>query len=130
MACAPLPPHRAICYRAFLDHRGVSYAYDRESFRNIDLPELYKQMNREDFQGALPQSQIMWSKLDDAYGEAGVGDDGSAVILLDPRLIRTREQLRSNMLHEMCHLKTTAEYHAGEDAHGAAFQNCMAQHPK
>jgi predicted SprT family Zn-dependent metalloprotease len=106
------------------------YAYDRESFRNTDLHALYQQMNRDDFQLALPQSQIMWSKLDDASGEAGVGDDGSAVILLDPRLIKTPEQLRSNMLHEMCHLKTSREYHAGEDGHGAAFQNCMAQHPK
>jgi hypothetical protein len=109
---------------------GVSYAYDRESFRNTDLHDLYQQMNRDDFHGGLPQSQIMWSKLDDASGEAGVGDDGSAVILLDPRLIKTREQLRSNMLHEMCHLATSREYDAGEDAHGPAFQDCMAQHPK
>jgi predicted SprT family Zn-dependent metalloprotease len=101
------------------------YPYDRESFRNTDLHALYQQMNRDDFQLALPQSQIMWSKLDDASGQAGVGDDGSAVILLDPWLIKTREQLRSNTLHEMCHLATSREYHAGEDAHGAAWQACM-----
>jgi hypothetical protein len=52
------------------------------------------------------------------------------VILLDPRLIKTREQLRSNMLHEMGHLKTSGEYGAGEDAHGPAFQNCLEQHPQ
>jgi predicted SprT family Zn-dependent metalloprotease len=106
---------------------GGTYAYDRESFRDTDLHALYNRMNREDFHGALPQSQIMWAKLDDAYAEAGVGDDGSAVIELDPRLIKNRQQLRENMLHEMCHLQTTREYHAGEDAHGAAWKTCMEQ---
>jgi hypothetical protein len=100
---------------------GATYAYDRESFRNTDLHDWYKQMNRDDFQGAPPTSQIMWSKLDDASGQAGVGDDGAAVILLDARLIKTPKQLHSNMLHEMCHLQTSREHHAGEDAHGPAF---------
>jgi predicted SprT family Zn-dependent metalloprotease len=104
---------------------GAAYAYDRESFRDTDLHALYNQMNRDDFQGALPQSQIMWARLDDAYAEAGVGDDGSAVIELDPRLIKNRLQLRENMIHEMCHIETSAEYHAGQDGHGDSWQACM-----
>jgi predicted SprT family Zn-dependent metalloprotease len=107
---------------------GARYAWGRERLRQTDLQIVYQQINQESFNGELTDVVVEWSELPDDYGETTFYDDGRVAIRIDRESVADDEQLTETMQHEMCHVATRDEVaKTGQDAHGAAFQSCMAR---
>jgi hypothetical protein len=106
---------------------SARYALGRERVRKTDLLGLYRQINLESFEGALPDVVVEWGSLKDAYGETQF-TDGPRVIEIDSASVTSEEQLVKTMQHEACHVYTrTVVEETGQDVHGEAFQSCMAR---
>ncbi len=105
---------------------SAKYAVGRERLRQTNLHDFYQQVNRESFQGNLPDVSIAWSDLPDEYGVTNFYSDGTATIGIDRASVTTEQQLRKTMRHEMCHVAVAADVERLlEDNHGPAFQNCL-----
>jgi predicted SprT family Zn-dependent metalloprotease len=110
---------------------GAAYAYDRETVRNADLPELYREMNRNDFQNRLPYAQLRWTELRHRYGRTTVYEDGTALIEIDRNAVQTRHELVVTLRHEGCHALTYPEAKLRqEDDHGMTWHRCMERFPE
>jgi predicted SprT family Zn-dependent metalloprotease len=108
---------------------GAAYAYDRETVHNADLPELYRQMNHDSFQGKLPYAQLRWTEIPHRYGQTTVYDDGTAFIEIDRNVVKTRRELILTLEHEGCHALTYRDAR-DEDDHGVTWRSCMTRFPK
>jgi len=105
---------------------GVRYAIARERLRQTDVHSVYEQVNRESFNGSLPDAFVRWSYLEDKYGEVHFYADGSNVIEIDRASVTSEKQLLKTIRHESCHVEThTIVEETGQDVHGEAFQTCM-----
>jgi predicted SprT family Zn-dependent metalloprotease len=104
---------------------GATYAYDRETVHDADLPELYRQMNHDSFDGTLPYAQL-WTELRHRYSQTTVYEDGTALVEIDRNVVQTRAQLMETLRHEGCHALTYQEAKArNEDDHGTTWHTCM-----
>jgi hypothetical protein len=102
---------------------GTRYAYSRESVHNVDLHELYRQINRESFDAKLPYVSVSWADLSaqNADGITSFDDDDHPVsIELDKQRITSERDLRAVLRHEACHVSVGEKV-----AHGSAWQRCM-----
>jgi hypothetical protein len=110
---------------------GVAFAYDRETVHNADLPELYRQMNRNDFQNKLPYAQLRWTEIPHRYGQTTVYEDGTAFIEIDRNVVQTHTELMKTLRHEGCHALTYPEAKLrNEDDHGPTWSACWARFPE
>ena len=102
---------------------GSRYAYSRESVRNVNLYELYQQINRDSFDAKLPYVSVSWADLSaqNADGITSFDDDDHPVsIELDRQRITSERDLRAVLRHDACHVSV-----GGKVAHGSAWQRCM-----
>ena len=102
---------------------GSRYAYSRESVRNVNLYELYQQINRDSFEAKLPYVSVSWADLSaqNADGITSFDDDDHPVsIELDRQRITSERDLRAVIRHAACHVSV-----GGKAAHGSAWQRCM-----
>jgi SprT-like family len=102
---------------------GSRYSYSRESVRNVNLHELYQQINRESFDAKLPDVSVSWADLSaqTADGITSFDDDDHPVsIELDGQRITSERDLRAVLRHGACHVSV-----GGKVAHGSAWQRCM-----
>lgn len=105
---------------------STGYTLGRERLRQTDLHAVYQQVNRESFNGRLPDVLVKWSDLVDVYGVAIFYPDGTAEIEIDRASVTSEKQLLETMRHEACHVMTHAVVEAtGQDWHGEAFQTCL-----
>jgi predicted SprT family Zn-dependent metalloprotease len=98
------------------------YAYGREKLRHTDLHAAYAKINRDSFDGSLPDVEVSWANLGADYGKTF--DDGGSFRIEIDRGIKSERELMESMRHESCHV-ATIEFLSGEDAHGAKFRDCM-----
>ena len=102
---------------------GSRYAYSRESVRNVNLYELYQQINRDSFAAKLPYVSVSWADLSaqNADGITSFDDNDHPVsIELDRQRITSERDLRAVIRHAACHVSV-----GGKVAHGSAWQSCM-----
>ena len=102
---------------------GSRYAYSRESVRNVNLYELYQQINRDSFEAKLPYVSVSWADLSaqNADGITSFDDNDRPVsIELDRQRITSERDLRAVLRHDACHVSV-----GGKVAHGWAWQRCM-----
>ena len=102
---------------------GTRYAYSRESLHNVNLYELYQQINRESFDAKLPYVSVSWADLSaqNADGITSFDDhDHPVSIELDRQRITSERDLRAVLRHAACHVSV-----GGKLAHGSAWQRCM-----
>ena len=105
---------------------GMTYARGRELLRQTDPHRVYKQINRESFDGELPDVPVVWGDLIGDYGVTLFYPDGSVKIVIDRQSVTSEQQLRETLSHESCHILTRYQVEqTGQDPHGAAFQACM-----
>lgn len=109
---------------------GVRYAVGRERLRDPDhLHDLYQQINKEFYDGQLPDVELKAHSLSDekadgiTYREA----EDRFVIVLDPYWNTSEDEALSVMKHESCHVATWGQ--EPED-HGPLFQECMKRFDK
>jgi len=100
----------------------------RERLRQSDPHRVYEQINRESFDGKLPDVSVVWGDLTGDYGVTLFYIDGSVEIVVDRQSVTSEHQLQETIKHESCHvLSRRLVEQTGQDAHGAAFQECMAR---
>jgi hypothetical protein len=105
---------------------GGRYAYGRETLRQTDPHSIYQQVNRESFQGALPDVPVTWAALgQEWYGTTYFYADGTAAIEIDKGNVLSDRLLRGVVQHEACHVAVGGSLGQGEDVHGATWQACM-----
>jgi predicted SprT family Zn-dependent metalloprotease len=93
----------------------------------MDPHDIYADINRDSFHGALPDVPVTWADLDgERYGTTQFYMDGTAAIEIDRDTVLTERMLREVVAHEMCHVDTRAEI-GGEDAHGEKWRACMTR---
>jgi hypothetical protein len=98
----------------------------RELLQQTDPHRFYKQINRESFDGQLPDVPVVWGDLIRDYGVTLFYPDGSVKIVIDRQSVTSEHQLRETLSHESCHVLTRYQVQqTRQDAHGAAFQACM-----
>jgi len=120
--------HIAVSYLCLFVGLGARYALAKEPMRDVDLCQLYRDMNTQYFQGKLQRNvPVLW-------GNPGAGNDavtytfknGGTEIVIDHRAVTSEQRLHHIIAHEMCHVATQrAAYAAAEDVHGQAWQSCM-----
>lgn len=104
----------------------MSYARGPEPFRQTDPHRVYEQINRESFDGQLPDVPVVWGDLTGDYGLTLFYPDSSVKIVIDRKSVTSEHQLRETLFHESCHVLTRyLVEQTGQDAHGPAFQACM-----
>lgn len=104
----------------------MPYARGRELPRHTDPHQVYGQINRESFDGELPDVPVVWGDLTGDYGVTLFYPDGSVKIVIDRQSVTSEHQLRETLFHESCHVLTRhLVQQTGQDAHGAGFQACM-----
>jgi hypothetical protein len=115
--------------------RAEERAIEAQQVHDADLPLLYAQLNRQYFNGQLPEYvSVSWSELvanKDCNTCAGMTDwdTGFPRIRLDPKSVHTEKFLREAMEHEMCHVATVdAAEKIHEDFHGPLFQAYMQRY--
>jgi hypothetical protein len=107
---------------------GVTYARGREPLRQINLHRVYEEINRESFNRELPDVSVVWGDLTGDYGLTIFYPDNSVKIVIDRQSVTSVHQLRETLSHESCHVLTRyLVEQTGQDAHGPAFQACMAR---
>jgi predicted SprT family Zn-dependent metalloprotease len=105
---------------------GVTYARGRQLLRQTDLHRVYEQINRESFDGELPDVSVVWGDLTVDYGLTLFYPDNSVRIVIDRQSVTSEHQLRETLSHESCHVLTRyLVEQTGQDAHGPAFHACM-----
>lgn len=70
---------------------GAECAIGRERLRSTDPHSLYEQINRESFNGELPDASVKWSDLADDYGAMTLYSNDSAEIEIDRTVGGERE---------------------------------------
>jgi hypothetical protein len=108
---------------------GARYAIAQERLHDVNLRQLYLQMNDQYFTGELDTTvPVSWGDPgvgNDAVTRYGKNADSTSEIVIDRGAAASEERLLYLMGHEQCHLKTRAERWAGQDVHGEAWQACM-----
>ena len=105
---------------------AMTSARGREFLRQTDPHQVYKQINRESFDGELPDVPVVWGDLIGDYGVTLFYPDGSVKIVIDRQSVTSEHQLRETLSHESCHVLTHNQVEqTRQDAHGSAFQACM-----
>ena len=104
----------------------MTYARGRELVRQADPHRIYREINRESFDGELPDVPVLWGDLIGDYGVTLFYPDGAVKIVIDRQSVTSEHQLRETLSHESCHILTRYQVEqTGQDPHGAAFQACM-----
>lgn len=70
------------------------------------LQDIFRFYNRTYWDGKLPATVVVWTGLENSYGETDLLPDGRYIIRLDALKNRENNVARSTLLHEMCHVKT------------------------
>jgi len=110
--------------------RGTGKAAPREPLRQADLHSLYQEVNRESFDGKLPDLTVSWGDLskDNAYGITHFDKEVPYSMELDRRTVESESFALDVIRHESCHIVTIHEVkRLKEDPHGATFAACMAK---
>lgn len=95
-----------------------------EEFKRPEaLQKIYAEVNRQGFDGKLPDVRLDWAVLKDASGVTYF-DGKDFIILLDPDDNPTPEEALKTMKHEACHILTQE---VTEPEHGPEFQKCKAR---
>lgn len=108
----------------------VGYADSRAEVRQPDLQRLYREVNRDSFQGKLPDIPVSWGDLtkDDAYGITHFDKEMPYGMEVDRKSVRTESFAMDVIRHESCHIATIHEVkRRKEDPHGATFVECMSR---
>jgi hypothetical protein len=89
------------------------------------LHRIYMEVNRQSFDGVLPDVRTDWTVLKSPEASGITLWDGTAfTILIDPDDNPTSDEARVTMRHEACHVATHGK---DADPHGLAFQACKAR---
>src|SRR5215831_2528512 len=110
--------------------RGSGYADSREKIRPEDLHRFYQEINRNSFEGKLPDVPVRWGDLgrDNAYGITHFDNGVPSSMELDRRTVQSASFALDVIRHESCHIATIKEAkRLKEDPHGATFAACMAR---
>lgn len=78
-------------------------------FTTGELQDIYNSYNREYWDGKLPKATVVWTALDNKYGETQQDADGRFLVRLDVVKNREANVAKTTILHEMCHVKTWGE---------------------
>jgi hypothetical protein len=84
---------------------GVRYAWTRESVRKTDKQALYQKINRESFDGQLPDVRVEWTNSDGKY--YGITD--GTKIEIDAELVTSEAQLINVLRHAVLTKRTTPD---------------------
>jgi hypothetical protein len=108
---------------------GVGYAVGRERLRDPDhLHALYQQINKEFFNGRLPDADVELKAHDlsdqNAEGITYQEMENRFVIVLDPKWNTSEAEALDTMRHEACHVAIW-DVMDPNDVHGPPFQECM-----
>ena len=109
---------------------GAGHAASREQIQQLDLHHLYQDVNRESFEGKLPDVAVHWGDLskDDAYGITHFDKGTPYLMEVDRQSVRSESFALDVIRHESCHIATNHEAkRLKEDPHGATFAACMAK---
>lgn len=96
----------------------------------MDLHVLYQHVNRDSFEGKLPDVPVHWGDLtkDDSYGITHFKNEVPFSMELDRGSVRSESFALDVIRHESCHIATIHEANRlREDKHGATFAACMAR---
>ena len=96
----------------------------------MDLHHLYQDVNRDSFDGKLPDVPVHWGDLskDDAYGITHFDKGMPYLMEVDQKSVRSESFAMDVIRHESCHIATNREVkRLKEDPHGATFAACMAK---
>lgn len=108
----------------------AGYADSRADMRQPDLQRLYREINRDSFQGKLPDIPVRYGDLtkDDAYGITHFSKEIPYGMEVDRKSVRTESFAMDVIRHESCHIATIHEVkQRKEDPHGATFAECMSR---
>jgi hypothetical protein len=105
---------------------GIRAVLAAEEFKRPEaLHGIYMEVNRQSFEGSLPDVRTDWALLTSPEGSGSTLFDGVGfIILLDPTANPTPEDALVTMRHEACHVAT---HGMDSDPHGQAFQACKAR---
>src|SRR5882762_11880157 len=95
-----------------------------------DLQQFYQEINRQSFDGKLPDVPVRWGNLteDDAYGITHFKSGVPYAMELDRETVKSKSFALDVIRHESCHIATNSEAkHRNENPHGATFAACMAR---
>lgn len=109
---------------------GAGHAAPREQALPMDLHQFYQDVNRESFEGKLPDVPVRWGDLsrDDAYGITHFDKGMPYLMEVDRQSVRSESFAMDVIRHESCHIATNREVkRLKEDPHGATFAACMAK---
>lgn len=92
--------------------------------RNLD--PWYRGYNQKYFNNQLPQAVVISYTLhDDRFMALTDFDNGYFHIAFNMKYAESGKQLRSTLLHEMCHIRLSGDDDVEFDMHGPKFQSCM-----
>lgn len=109
---------------------GVRFAVAQEHRRTLEfLQGKFQEINQTFFENSLPTARVEWADLTDAdaMGLTFQESDDSFVIQVDRKTnfgFFGDDELTDTVEHEACHIAT---WGAEQDAHGPAWQGCMAR---
>jgi len=109
---------------------GAGYAKSGVAARQMDLHVLYQQVNRDSFEGKLPDVPVHWGDLtkDDSYGITHFKNEVPYSMEVDRGSVQSESFALDVIRHESCHIATIHEANRlREDKHGATFAACMAK---
>lgn len=109
---------------------GAGHAASREQIQPMDLHHLYQDVNRDSFDGQLPDVAVRWGDLskEDAYGITHFEKGTPYLMEVDRLSVRSESFAIDVIRHESCHIATNREVkRLKEDPHGATFAACMAK---
>ena len=98
--------------------------------KETDLQQFYQEINRQSFDGKLPDVPVRWGDLtqDDAYGITHFQSGVPYAMELDRQTVKSKSFAMDVIRHESCHIATNSEAkQRKENPHGATFAACMAR---
>jgi len=98
--------------------------------KETDLQQFYHEINRQSFDGKLPDVPVRWGNLteDDAYGITHFKSGVPYAMELDRETVKSKSFALDVIRHESCHIATNGEAkQRKENPHGATFVACMAR---
>ncbi len=102
------------------------------SVPDLELPEIYKELNAAWFNGKLPEDhlRISWDSITERNGDIAFtwitnyeGEGERISIVLSPRMKNCESCTKMLLLHEMAHIKLRKR--KVRDVHGREFQHEM-----
>jgi SprT-like family len=105
---------------------SCGYAVSRENLHREDPQTSYRKINRESFQGSLPDVPVTWTYLENRQGQTKNYGGRATEIELDLTRVRSDQDLKATLQHEACHVAVGPDVVKSlQDDHGPLWQKCM-----